>query len=122
MILTHFYQNGCFTTAQLHAQKSNLAIDPSLTTVFQDLYLILNAFDQKNLKPARAWATKQSSEKTANIKYRLMRLEYLQLVYDSKNVETAVSYARENFKHYIAKEIQGKSDLKTHFKFNIKGY
>ena len=52
MILKHMYQNGCFSAAELYSKQIKVEIDPAFASIFQEMYDVLNAFENHDLKPA----------------------------------------------------------------------
>ncbi|KAE8704832.1 hypothetical protein F3Y22_tig00110435pilonHSYRG00020 [Hibiscus syriacus] len=71
----------------------------SMRPVFQEMYQILEAMENRNLEPALKWATKNTNKLKENGTDLLLRLHHLQFVkiLQMGSKDEALKYARMNF-------------------------
>ncbi|CAG8786290.1 3498_t:CDS:2, partial [Racocetra persica] len=103
-IALHFIRQGKFKLVNTFMQDTQLMdITIDLQEQFDNMYKILDAIDNFNLRPALEWAKskrKELEQRGSSLEFDLHRLHYIKYLVKQKNKDEALKYARLNFNYF----------------------
>ncbi|KAH9996893.1 CTLH/CRA C-terminal to lish motif domain-containing protein [Russula vinacea] len=106
VIAMHFLRTGRFSTAETFVQEFGVDLPPERQAQFVDLYRILVALRNKDIKPALEWAEHNRDflqSHSSPLEFYLHRSEYLRLLTpDPFEQSKAIEYANKYLQPFFA--------------------
>lgn len=102
VIAAHLFREGMFDVGRKFLLEASILLEEKYITPFEQLHIILTAFQKNILQPAIEWAqSKREALRTAdsNLEFRLHRLAYLQIL-QTGDRGAALQYAQKHFSQF----------------------
>ncbi|GLT44209.1 hypothetical protein SLA2020_181200 [Shorea laevis] len=100
IIASHFYRQGLFEVGDCFINEAEEPYDAvAVRSLFQEMYQILEAIKNRNLKPALKWAAANSDklkENGSDLQLKLLHLQFVEILQQGSRDE-ALKYARTHF-------------------------
>jgi len=107
VIAMHFLRTGRFSTAETFVQEFGVDLPPERQSQFVDLYRILVALRNRDIKPALEWAENNRDflqSHSSPLEFYLHRSEYLRLLTPEPSEQSkAIDYANKHLQPFFAK-------------------
>ncbi|EPS67772.1 hypothetical protein M569_06998 [Genlisea aurea] len=107
IIASHFYREGQFDLGDCFVEEANEPEAESKKIPFLELFQILEAMRDRNLKPALDWATNHREEliqNGSNVEFKLHHLQFVEIL-QNKGVDEALKYGRAFFNPFAEKHM-----------------